>query len=740
MAQGLSRASLGPSGPGPQGPSAAMQLIQDMAVQNQQTLQKSQQRIVQMQQESDRQMQMQAQQMQSGVMDVANQVAAGIQGRREEQKQRAARVEDMRAQEDLMLFQQKIAEESAAEGRRIGLAMKQANEATMTEIQRWTAKGDQMKANHTAVVGAFNDMVSKGVFSNMQGGYQKMADIQRSLRMSEAYIEDHTDPSYISHATNLMQQAERDIAEGRDPMDLAAVYDRPTSSPYEGVTPTGKAVDNLDGQTRFSMMLRGGYPEEGIFALPVDDPRRDHVNVVTPDVMARLLVDNATMTGLISAESKNKFVQQRMKALYDADGKYQQYAQQYRQITDLMVGRAPAAVSMGAEAFVVDPSPEKWQNPGQTMFAHSLKAMFPEGGDQIMQLANGIRNRTVQLDTSMEFANAASLESAAFAIEARAIDALSTAQQSLPALVDQFYATHPEAAVQMWGDRTSDPASMVRAQAGMQKMLEGLKSYAGEVRQGANEVGALEGFRREFGTNSRLMDTYLYHYFTSKGEDKAKAEKMLYTDAAQAADRMSLEDLDRMSVEPTEEIQSYRNILDSTIEMVQQVGPSQMPKLAALLSGGQVDLTDGRIPAFNAATASIAERNVYVQLAVDALKDSKDLQKMARERASQGAPMSAEEVLMEKNRKNEMRGAKAKAYGQTYKETGAIGVGLRGAAAAPGVAVRGMSQGIQQVGQAGRSIGTAMGGQAYRDIIEYLAESMAPQFTPAAQDQPMGAR
>jgi len=743
--QGLSQASFAPQGPGVQGPSAAIRALQEMASLDSQRSQKATQRIMQMQQQADQQAQAQAQQIQGGVTDLANQVAGGLQRMQDQKHERELRVEQTKTSEDMMLFQQKLATESQKEGERIGLAMKQANQATMNAIQTWNAKGEQMRANHNGVGAAFDIMVNEGTFGNIPGGYQKMADIQKALRMSEAYVEDHTDPSYLSHATNLMQQAERDIAEGRDPVDLAAMYDRPTSSSYAGIDKPMKRVDSVAGEQRFAMMLRKGYPEEGIFAMAQDDPRREHVDIVTPDVLARVLIDNSTMSALITNESRKKFMDYQMRSLVEADGKYQQYSSQYKKINEMTNARAPEAVRMAIESFNYNPDPGKFSEPGKALFDEALMAMFPEVGNKLAKMADGIRNRSTAMDTAVEFSSAATLESAAMAIENRAIFGLVTSQNAsgsglAEAALDYLQAVGPEAAAQKFGPDSIDKngeytgVGMVKAQREVQKSLEGLKVFAGEVRQAANEVGALEGFRKEFGTNSRLTDLYLYNYFTAQGEAKTKAQEMLYGQIQQNVDELALEDLDRLSVAPTEQTTQYRNILDSTLEMVQTIGPYQLPKIATLLSGGQVDLTDGSIQKFNAGTASTAERSAYLQLTLDAMRDKKEIAKSVAKMKAQGRPVTPEQVLQMRKAKQDERAQKAETLRTTFKRGGVLGVigrGVTGGYAGPRPPMKPGSDtlarltGIEAGAAVGRFAGEVVGGQNYTDLINSLAESIA---------------
>jgi hypothetical protein len=651
----------------------------------------------------------QRQEVAGGVADIANQIAGGMQRLQEEKKAREEGREKVRLQEDLMQFEQKLNQESQQEATRIGLMMKQSEEATMQEVKRWESKAEDTRTNHNATVTAFHDILKSGAFRRMPNGYKAMHDIHEAIKMSEAYVEDQTSPAYISHAMNLMHQAQRDIAAGRDPMDLAAMYDRPVTAPFEGIRETGKNVNTLDGKTRFRMALRKGYPEEGIFAVTEDDPRREHINLVTPDVLAQLLVDNATYTTLISDEARTKFEDHTMRKLDEADRRLAPMAESYEKVSTMMDKRAPEAIRRGLHNFTIKGT---GQDVGRELFDTILGEMFPQGGPQISKLAGELRDRTAALDTPLEFGAAMSLEAAAWAVEENAIKTLAFVAGGegkaggtplLAGMAEQVRGRlSPAEMTRLFGPGVvdergewADGTGVIKAQTKLQEALESVKAYAGEVRMAANETGAVNGFTKEFGKNSRLRDIYLYKYFTGRGDEKEKAKNMLYGDVQKRAGEMQIGDLQNLEVADSPEIGKYHNILDSMLEFVGVVGPDQLPKVAALLSGGQVDLTDGNVAAFNAGAQTMTERSDYMKLSRMALQDQRELVEIAKKSREQGVPMAPEQMLSEKKARADRRASFAEQL-RRAKGSGGVSGAFR--------------QGVFAAGAAGAEVGAGLSG------------------------------
>lgn len=675
--QGISSVSLGPQGPGAQGPNAAVQAVQQQAQIHQQHSTQAIQKIMQMQQQQELQMQAQAQQMQSGVMDVANQVSGGMQRLQEDRKREREKIEGVQLQEDMLEFQQKMQQDAAMEGQRIGTLMKQAQESTSTEIQNWREKATEMKSNLTATTTQFHEMIKSGHFRKIPNGYKMMDDIWKSLRNAEAYVDDHTDPAYISRAVNLMHQAERDVTAGRDPMDLAALYDKPQTSGLAQVTETGTPLADPDGATRFADSLRGGYPKDGIYSVTADDARLDSVKLVTPTAMARLLVDNATYTSLVSDESRQKFINGRMKQLDDEARIFTPMAENYEKVSNMMFSRANEAVRRGVMKFAANPDGMKFGNTPKAVVDNIIGEMFPEAPG-MAEFAQGIRDRTIELDTAQEFASVMTLEAAAAAIEKRVIGALTSIQGGtgkddkgreasvLSQMAEDFAASNdPRAVEQMLGGGSVDktgmltPVGLVRAQSHVQGLLEQAASYAGELREAANAQGAVQGYVEQHGDTARLRDVYLWMHNSQKAEDRDRAQKLLFGQLEGQADSMSLSDLQDWEPKPTEKAQFSRSILDGTLEYIKAINPDQLPRAAALLSGGQVDLTDGRISALNAARQTSEERSSYLQLVKEQLKDRREIAKMVKEARAAGVPIDPKMVLQETRMRQQRRVALA---------------------------------------------------------------------------------
>lgn len=721
----LSRAALAPQGPGAQ-TNAAVSAVQNMMNEQQQSGTRLMQHVTQLQAAGAMDAQAQRQQVASGVGDIANMISGGLQNMQQERKQREQMVEKVQLQEDLTEFENKLNVETQQEAQRVGLLLKQQEDSTMQEIKRWQSKGEEMQVTHNGVVDTFHNLIKNGTFRNMPNGYKMMNDIYESIKMSEAYVEDHTSPAYVSHAVALMQQAQRDVAAGRDPVDLAALYDRPDSLPYGDVQETGKELNTLDGKTRFRMMLRGGYPEEGLFALQEDDPRRPHINMVTPDVMAQLLVDNATYTSLISDEAKKKFEDYRLRQLDEADRRMAPMAESYEKVANMMDSRAPEAIRRGIQTFMAS-NPSDINATPQQLFDHVMHQMFPEGGDKISQFAKQVRDRTASLDTPLEFGAAMSLEAAAWAVEDNIVKTLAFTQAGdsgkqgqtmLSTMADQMRSQMtPQQAMQTFGPNSIDrngqftPEGLVQAQAKIQAQLEATKSLAGEVRMAANETGALAGFRKEFGKNSRMRDVYLYKYFTGRGDERQKAKDMLYGEIKNQTDSMTLDELQNLSVGATNDVDKMRNIIDSTIEFVQAVGPDQLPKVAALLSGGQIDLTDGNTQKLNAALQSVTERSDYMKLVSQNLADSRDLEKVAKDARANGTPLQPQQMAQLREQKRQGRVSMADKMRAI--ESGRAGLGdFLGAGM--GVLKKNFTKGLGVIGesfqQTGEDISQGVGG------------------------------
>lgn len=671
--QQLSMASLGPQGGGSQGPNAAVQAVQQQADIHAKHSQMAIQKIMQMQQEAQNQLAIQGQQLQSGVADVANQVAGGLQKLQEDRKREREKVEGVQLQEDMMEFQQKLQQDAALEAQRIGMLQKQAQEATANEIANWREKTTDMKMNLSAMKTEFNTMVASGMFRKIPNGYKRMDEIWKSLQNSQAYVDDHADPAYISHAVNLMHEAERDILAGRDPMDLAALYDKPKTSGLQNIGETGTPLANPDGRTRFNDQIHGGYPAEGIYSIPEDDERLKSIKLVTPGAMSRLLIDNATYTSLVSDESRQKFIQSRMKQLDDEARLFTPMAENYKKVSDMMFQRSNEAIRRGVDRFSLDPNPQKFQLTSQNVVNHIIEEMFPEAPG-MAQFAQGVRDRTIELDTAQEFASVMTLEAAASAIHENILGVLhpklaegkDEKNTKLSAMTEQWASqVAPQEKVRLLGrdalnkNGTLTEVGLVRAQSHVQGLLEQAASYAGELRDAANAQGAVQGYVEQHGDTARLRDVYLWMHNAQSAQDQERAQKLLFGQLEGQADQMTLTELEGWQPVETDKARYSRSILDSTLEFIKAVNPDQLPRAAALLSGGQVDLTDGRIPALNAAAQSAAERSSYMKLVQEQLKDRRETSKQMQQARAQGVPINAQMALANTRHRQQRRTALA---------------------------------------------------------------------------------
>lgn len=667
---GMSKVALGPQGPGVQGPNAAMQAIQQMAQNQNQQAMKAMTAMQRVQQEAH-------DQTSSAVADVANQVAGGMAKLQEERKARKEKVENLQISEDMAQFNQQLQQDASMEAQRVGTMLKNSRDATMTAVGVWNEKRNAMRTNIDAGWAKFNAMREKGVFRDIPDGYKMADQIWKSLKTAEAYHEDNFDPAYLSHATKLLADAERDTVEGRDPMDLAAMYDKPVAQEYAGVK--GDKMPDVDGKTRLQLDMRDGYPKEGMLAMRVDDPRRTTAKVVTPDLVAQAVMREAEYSSIVSEEGRDKWMRGQMKNFHEGIGQLSRMAESVESVSDMMFARSPQAIQQGVLKFANDPRASKFSDVGENLGKQMLFEMFPESGAQMVDLAGKIRDRTVTLDTAAEFSAAMALEASAAAIESRANlligaandgslskDERGKAQTMMSRLSEQWASSQSPANVaRVVGsdgvnkDGTLTAVGLARAQFHVQGQLERTASWAGELRRSAKASGAVSEFQTQFGTKMRLGEILTFKWLDEHGQDRQKAIDLLYNQGekkiAEQAKTLDLTDLQNVGVEESPELKRSMSIIEATLKFVNEVQPTQLPLAAALLSGGQVDLTDGRVPSFNAATQTESQRDEYMKLVQEALKDHRETRDAAKKSADGGMPWTPEQGLQNKKARESRR-------------------------------------------------------------------------------------
>lgn len=741
----MSQVALGPQGGGVQGPTAAMNLIQQLAQNQQQQATKSMQAIVKMQQEAQMQAEAQAQQSASAVQDIANQVSGGMQKLHEERKQRKEKIEDTKIQEDMMVFQQELAEGSVKEAQRIGTMIKTSREAAMNAVNVWREKKDGMRTNIDAAWSKMNKDLASGKFEGRQGEADK---IFQELRHAEALHEDAFDPAYTSGVAKQLADVERDIAEGRDPMDLAALYDKPSVQEYAVVNGSNKNP-YIDGLTRYQMDLRDGWPKDGLMAMKVDDPIRGRVRTVTPDVVAKALLLNNDYTSLITDESRKIFFKAQLKSFDKGLTQLSRAAEAAEQVSTMFFARGPGAITEGYQAFLSDPRPNKFQNIGENLGLSVISKMAPEAGSQLVQLAMDIRDGTASMDTAGELAGALQIEAMAAATESYlklivsdinagslGKDKKGESQTNISELSKQWAAAQkPGYVAQLVGAGgvekdgvTLTGTGLATVQFKMQEELGKAAVWAGELKRSAKKMGANKEFATQFGTDARLSEIMTFGWLAEKAEDRDKAKALLFGKGREAlaeqsaakweglspADRAryarpTLGDIEDLQVTEGEGLRRNRTILDHYLQYVEHFSPHELPLLANLLAGGKMDLTDGNVKAFNAATESAEAGDEYMMLAKAKLMDYREIAKAAKKAQGEGTPWTPEQGLEVYKERAEGRKVLAKQLKQFKGDPKSqMDFWTQWVGTVAGIAAKNFQGNIERLEEIGQSVGSAV--------------------------------
>lgn len=687
--QGLSQISLGPTGPGPQGPNAAMMAIQQMAESQAAQQKKAMDAVLKVQAEGEMRAQQQAMQSQSAMQDVANQVAGGMEKLHAEKKAKEEKTENVRIQQDMSKFQQGLTEDANREIQRVNTLLKTSRDATVAATAAWAEKKENLETDITTGWAKFHALQKNGVFRDIPNGFELADQITADLKSSEAFHEDHFDPSYLSRAAHRLADAERAITTGKNPMDLATFYDTPETADYKDID----ADDNLpevDGEIRNQLSLRDGWPKDGLMPMAPDDPIRKRVRIVTPGLTAKMLLMDVEMSGLMTNEVREQYVRAKMASFKETTGYMSQAAEAQEKVSTMMFARSTGAIGSALTKFTADPRGSKFTDVGENLGLQIISEMFEDKGSEMAQLAKDVRDRTASMDTPNELTAAMHMEAAAAAVEHRIRLLVNVANGNslgkdkngelssmLSQLSDQWAASPQNQKVLVdalgkaaFKDGALTEEGRAKAMFYVQGQLEGAGAWAGELRQSARKMGTWSEFSKQYGTEARAAEIVTFGWLEEHADDKEKARALLFSeDEATAQARYKAEaaglsgseleglqkgvahgpvrfsDLQKIKIEDSIDTKRSKGVIQNFLAYVNHFNPHELPVAASLLSGGQVDLTDGRVEKFGIATQNAAQLNEYVGLVQSRLTEDRATQRAAKEAQSAGTPWMPEDGL-----------------------------------------------------------------------------------------------
>jgi hypothetical protein len=671
-----------------------MMAIQQMAQAQDATAKKAMMSMQKVQMEGEQRAAAQAAQMQSGVQDIANQVAGGMEKMQAKRERKEAEVEGMRQSQDMAKFQAQLQQEAVAESQRIGTLLKNSRDASMTAVTVWNEKKDSMRDNISTAWASYRQMHKDGTFRDIPNGAAISDEVFKNLKNAEATHIDQFDPAFLTRATKLLSTAERDIVEGRDPMDLAALYDSPNTSLYRDIEGGDGPLPEISGQMRMELDARGGWPANGLMSMQADDPVQKHVRIATPDVMAQVLMMDADRAKLITEEAREAFSRSDLRIRRDTLDLLNKDFEAHKQVSTMHFNRSVPSITEGSRLFWNDPRSSKFDDIGENFGMQLMATMLGEqAGQDMPELIQGIRDRSVTFDTASELTAAMHVESAAAALEHRLHQVLTVANgaslgadkdgkahtmmsdltkqfASTPAGQQQLKAQLPAGSFDNKGVLTE--SGLASAQFVMQNQLQAASAWLGETRESAKQMSSYKEFSKVLGTQSRLAEIATFGWLNDHADDADKAAAMLRSEddaasvarAKDVAGQMSGAELreragagadwtmggvSKLKFEAAPEVKRSHSMIENFLAYTNHFHPHEVPIIAHFLSGGQVDLTDGNVPKFNAATQNAAEINEYIALADSANKARRELNKQAKKASDSGTPWTPQQGLMAKN-------------------------------------------------------------------------------------------
>jgi hypothetical protein len=437
---------------------------------------------------------------------------------------------------------------------------------------------------------------------------------------------------------------------------------------------------------------RGGWPKNGLMAMDVNDPVNKHVRIATPDLMARVMMLDADRAGLVTEEAREMHTRASMRNQRDILDMLNKDFESHRQVSTMHFNRSVGSIMQGSRTFWNDPRSGKFDSIGENFGMQLMATMLGDQADaSLPELISGIRDRSASFDTASELTAAMHVESAAAALEHRLHQMLTVAngaslgadkdgnaKSMLSDLANQWASTPGGRAYfsqnlpkgSFDGEKLT-PSGLASAQFIVQEQLQSASAWLGETRESAKQMSSYKEFAKTLGTESRLAEIITFGWLQEHADDTEKAanmlrgehEKTMEATARSEAGQMSgaelrerygkdgqltMGDLSRMKAEPSPEYKRSKSLIQNTLEYTNHFHPHEVPVIAHFLTGGQVDLTDGNVPTFNAATQSAAENHEYIALADNSNKQRRALSQAAKKAQDGGMPWTPQQGLQAK--------------------------------------------------------------------------------------------
>lgn len=705
--RGLSQVSLRPPQGGGGGGSSAQIILQGIAQEQAASQQKLMASIQKLQQQNLQENQAARQSVASGVSEVLNQVVAGQERAKQEETKQREKVEQREFTEEMAYLQADLQRDSQKEAQRIAAQIQGQRDAVNRFIEGYENRRNEVRSDFETMHTDLDALWERGYFDTLPNGTAKFQEMKNQIEMAQARGEDHFNDENLSWVHGEYNKTIQSIIKGQETMDLSQLQRDPflLPTPVDG---RGAKGPTMDPEQTFQWKMTGGYPPEGtMFGPPMDQAPK----LVDPDTFREIMFHDGYLAQLTDERNRRKYLDQVNRTTVEGNQRLAPMMERYTETNHLMQQVAPAAVQRGVYDFMALRDPGKFDNVPRNLFAHCMRNVFPQNGDEMASLALDIFDGKEDLRTAQEYYVGMGLESAAFNVSDFLVQQLAQPVEeggvSMAAvMVEQMVReAGPQSVAQTLGlPPGADPLegeNLVFAQQAMQRLLMQTKGYAERVARGLQKTSALEEFRRQWGKNVRMADILAMHKFLTTEDDRAQAMKLMGDAFQEEVEGMPMGEAgERLEIgAQTPEFKSALNMMDAMILLAENQGPDTLKEMAVMLSGGAEDPTTPNFVGYR----SHNERGRRKHQGLDGQHNLVTRRQRARDEAKRGR----------------------KTYGQTAQETGAVGVAGRAAGeAVPGAAVGGVppSQVAKGVAKAGETVGRGL-------IGEKGKESMARGFT-----------
>jgi len=589
--------------------------------------------------------------------EVANQVASGIDRMNQEKDRKQTRAEDRAYAEDMARLNASLQSDAAREAAAMGQAIQGQREAMMRFTDQFKSKKASIDEAISAYSARTDEMLAAGWFSSPEGR-RELKKRKHLIDMMQAYSDDHFDDRHLEaayelHNKNIQAIIDRD----QNAMDLSRLQVDPLQLPMAQVKKSGKKIapeGSIDPEKMFEMKLYGGYPARGVVF-------NDEPNFGMPDGYSPKLADADTLLEVMGRDDYLRFAsdksirqelqRQNQQIVVQALDRLQPLKEQYENFNKTFNSMAPNAVERALENFLAEDNPNKFNDMGRTLTALAIQEMFGGGsqGEKMAVKAMQLFDGKAEMTTPQDAFAAMALESAAFNIKEHMTTEFmnsgdeggSLATQLVKQMVDEL--GEENTALALGVDPTA--VGLVRAQDVMQGRLSEAISFADRMHQGLWQSSVLESFRKDLRKYTRLADLYSMQVLKEGENNQRRVMDLMSQDAAltKSSEDIATASPDEVAargMRDSSKVQADMLLLDSMIQLGQELGPDTLSQVATFVTGGMEPADTPNLQSYLDQTLVEQERSGYARAASQRASFNQRRQERARAARDQQGPQN----------------------------------------------------------------------------------------------------